>query len=120
MHVGQSAHRLEVVRADIDIAFSLGKVEELLAFADNPKRAPEARLLCGALLKAMYEEAEDARASRPHVDFAWLAATLAGLASRRWQSNVEHTTLLDPRPGVQREEPLGPTDERSRWPRKRR
>ena len=81
-------------------------VGELLDFADNPRKSPEARLLCGALLKAMYERAEDARATRPHVNFTRLAATLAGLASKRWESNVEHTTLLDPRPGVARETPL--------------
>ena len=69
-------------------------------------RPPESRLLVGALLRARHDLAEESRGTRPAIDFEWLGAALAGLDSRRWQSNVEYTTLLDPRPGVERDEPL--------------
>ena len=98
MHIGQCARRLAVVKADIDAAFKLDKVHELLAFADTVMRAPESRLLAGALLHAHHDAAEQDRGTRPAINFEWLGASLLnprrdGIAARPTKSSCQQFAL---------------------------
>jgi hypothetical protein len=103
LHAGQSARRLAVVRADIDSAFSLLTVDELLAFARDVMRAPEARLLAGALLEARHAAATSNRDATP-VDIDLVRASIAGLDSINWRDPDNYGTDLDARRGARRHE----------------
>lgn len=105
LHAGQSPRRLTVVRADIDAALNLPTVDELMAFAGEVLRAPEARLLAGALLEARHAAATSNRDATP-VNIDLVRAVTAGLNSVGWRDPFAFGTLLDPRPAVQRPEPL--------------
>jgi hypothetical protein len=109
LHAGQSPGRLCAVKADIDDAFALATVEDLLAFARDVMRAPEARLLAGALLEARHAAASSNRDAAP-VDLDLVRAAVAGLDSREWRDPAHYGTDLDPRYGVPRDpedEPVG-------------
>jgi hypothetical protein len=105
LHADQSPRRLATVRADINAALNLATVDELMTFAGDVTRAPEARLLAGALLKARHTAATTNREATP-VDIDLVRAVLAGLDSVGWRDPNRYGTDLDPRPAVQRAEPL--------------
>ena len=105
LHAGQSPRRLRAVKADIDAAFALATVEDLLALAGDVMRAPEARLLAGAKLEAMHAAASSARDAAP-VDLALVTALVAMVSSRNWRSPTHYGSDLD-RHGV----PRDPDDE---------
>lgn len=116
LHDGQSETRLAAVRRDIDDAHALGDVGEMVEFADDVGRAPEARIY--ARLKALaYREAEtERRAPRSRateLDRERINASARGLDSIRWRSPTHYGSKLDqrPKPGepdrrVKRETPL--------------
>jgi hypothetical protein len=105
VHAGQSVRRLTVVRGDIDAVFALTTVDELMAFAGDVMRAPESRLLAGALLEARHTAATTNRDATP-VDIDLVRAVTAGLDSVGWRNPFAFGTLLDPRPAIERPEPL--------------
>ena len=76
-------------------------------------RAPEARIFAKLKLIAKWNEAVKRR-ERPLFDRAKLEAMTNALNSRIWRSPTHYGSDLDPRPGVLRDEPLGPANERSR------
>ena len=85
LHAGQCERRVAVVRRELDRVFALeSNVDELLAFAANPKNAPEARLFAGAKLEALDAAAAASREARP-IDPDKLRAILAGLDSTEWR-----------------------------------
>jgi hypothetical protein len=115
IHDSQSRERIEaVVKPEIDIAVGMVDPLELFAFALDPMRAPEARLAAAARCEAAAGIVTARRERGPAVDIGKLRAAVAGLDSEVWRSPVYYGTDLDARPGVLREEPLGPTNERPR------
>jgi hypothetical protein len=114
LHDHQSPARLKVVRKDTDSAFKLTDVNALYAFCADNMKAPEARIFAKLKLIALWNEAAEKRRARPVVDRQKLEAMTNALDSRIWRSPTHYGSDLDPRPGVLREEPLGPTNERPR------
>jgi hypothetical protein len=114
LHDQQSPARLKIVRREIDRAFKLTDVDELFRFAGDAMRAPEARIFAKLKLIALWNEAAEKRWARPVIDREKLEAMTNALDSRIWRSPTHYGSDLDPRPGVQREEPLGRSDERPR------
>ena len=96
LHAFQDQTRLAVVRGDIDDAFALDDAERLFAFAADLMRAPEARLLAAARVKALFELATERREVRPNVDLQLLRAHVAGLDSLRWLDRRHYGTALAP------------------------
>ena len=103
LHAGQSVRRLAVVRADINAALNLATVDELMAFAGDLMRAPEARLLAGALLEARHTVATSNRDATP-VDIDLVRAAIAGLDSLKWRDPTHYGTDLEARRGIRRDE----------------
>ena len=83
LFAGQDAATLEIVRRHIDEAAALPDVAALFEFAADREKAPEARLLAGARIRAEFEIAIERRASRPIVDLEKLTAILSGLDTMR-------------------------------------
>lgn len=84
LHDQQDEARLAIVRAEIDAVFNMaGQIRDLVDWVANRSKAPESRLLAGALLRAEYDLATDERRLRPDVDMEWLGAVTAGLATTR-------------------------------------
>ncbi len=110
LHAGQPAKRLGVVKHDIDRAHDLLELDELVAFADSPVNAPEARLLAQAKALATLNhltETRAPRARRPQLSRQRIRASCAGLASRRWQSPTHYCSLLDVSAGPHGPKPAG-------------
>ena len=101
LHAGQSAERLRVVRSDIDDAHALQEIDDLVAFADDTGRAPEARLLAKAKALATLDDAIDRRAPRSRTT-VWsrerIKASAPALDSLRWRSPFHYGSKLDVRP----------------------
>ena len=115
IHDLQPRERIEaVVKPEIDIVAEMVDPLKLFAFALDPLRAPEARLAAAARCEAAAGIATARRERGPAVDIDKLHAAVAGLDSQVWRSPVYYGSDLDHRPGVLREEPLGPTNERPR------
>ena len=105
-HAGQSAARLKDVRRDVDAAFALDGVEALFDFAADCTKAPEARLLAAALLRARHDAAVAAREVRPDTDLVRVTAVVAGLNSLGWRHPSQYGSMLDGGRGIPRERPL--------------
>src|SRR5690606_3809689 len=102
LHAGQDAARLAVVKRDIDRAHGLQTLDELVAFADDQRNAPESRLLARAKALAMLDDVIARRGHRARnavLSRQRVKAACSGLASRRWQSRTHYCSLLDPHPG---------------------
>lgn len=117
LHAGQTEARLVVVRRDIDAAHALQYIEELVAFADAPRNAPEARMLAKAKALAILDDAVERRAPRSRttaLDRQRVNASAVGLDSLRCRSTHYYCSIYDPgqSPGgdgrVRREVPLPP------------
>ena len=76
-----------VVRPAIDrVLDEIDDAGELLRYAGNSDNPPEARLLAGAKLLALFELSAEARWTRPPgVTRETVLATIAGLNSVRWR-----------------------------------
>lgn len=96
LHAWQDDARLAVVRADIDAAFALENADKLFAFAGDLTRAPEARLLAAARVRALFEIATERREVRPNIDLVALTAHVAGLDSLAWIDRTHYGTALAP------------------------
>jgi hypothetical protein len=103
----QPRERIEhVVKPQIDIVHDIDDPEQLLAYANNARNPPEARLLAAAKCQAAFEISTEERRLRPPIDMDRLRASTAGLGSRRWRDPWRFCSLLDAAGGVPREEPL--------------
>lgn len=112
LHAGQSDARLALVRRDIDAAHALRDIDAMIAFADDPANAPEARLLARAKCLATLDDAIERRAPRaraPELNRQRIQASAAGCNSVRWQSSTRFCSALDA---------IGP-DNYARVPRRR-
>lgn len=99
VHDCQPAERIEdIVKPDIDAAFELNSIADLIAFARNHERAPEARLLAAAKCEAKFQLAAAHRETRPNLSLQELRATVAGLDSRSWRSPYVYGSLFDTHP----------------------
>lgn len=100
LHEKQSGKRLAVVRADIDAAHALQELDELIAFADDPGKAPESRLLAKAKALATLDDAVERRAPRSRMT-VWsrerVKASAIGCDSMHWRSPTHFGSLLDKR-----------------------
>src|SRR5690348_10225808 len=85
LHNEQSGARLQTVRRDIDEAFGLVDVAELLRFAENAAKSPESRLAAAELIRARWRLATDDRRSRPLIDLELVDATVGGLDCEDWR-----------------------------------
>lgn len=107
LHAGQSEARLRTVRGDIDAVHALQEIDALVAFADDPCHAPEARLFAKAKAIAVLDEAVDSRAPRSRTA-VWsrerIKASAVGCDSLRWRSPWHYGSILDvpPMPGADR------------------
>ena len=88
-----------VVRPAIDrVLDEIDDAGELLRYAGNSDNPPEARLLAGAKLLALFEHRAEARWTRPPgVTRETVLATIAGLNSVRWRDPWHYCSLLDVR-----------------------
>jgi hypothetical protein len=103
----QPRERIEhVVKPQIDIVHDIDDPEQLLAYADNARNPPEARLLAAAKCEAAFEISTEERRLRPPIDMERQRASVAGLGSRRWRDPDRYASLLDEPGGVLREGPL--------------
>jgi len=105
LHSAQSEARLQVERAEIDEGFALVDIAELFRFAQNERKAPEARLAAGALIKARWKLATDDRRARPNIDLELVDATVGALDGEYWRSPTHYGSLFD-HDAVPRETPL--------------
>jgi hypothetical protein len=93
LHDHQDEQRLQVVRANIDTVLQMTGLKALFAWAGDPSRAPESRLLAEQKCRALYSLAEQSRTRRPPLDLADLAAQAAGLDGEDWRSETHYSTL---------------------------
>jgi hypothetical protein len=65
----QPRERIEhVVKPQIDIVHDIDDPDQLLAYADNARNPPEARLLAAAKCEAAFEISTEERRLRPPID----------------------------------------------------
>jgi hypothetical protein len=121
----QNPKRVAQVCDEIDRVYAMSSVEALAAYAEDPANPPETRLFAAAKIRALHQQAEKDRATRPSVDFDRLGAITAGLDSLTWISPTHFGTDLDPSPrSIVREIPLDAAEiealigeaERKAWP----
>ena len=88
-----------VVKPAIDrVLDEIDDAGELLRYAGNSYNPPEARLLAGAKLLALFELSAEARWTRPPgLTRETVTATIAGLNSVRWRDPWRYCSLLDVR-----------------------
>jgi hypothetical protein len=92
----QPAERIAtVVRPAIDEVVAMSRADELLAYARDIARPPEARRLAAAKCEALFEMAAADRVERPNLRIDRVRAAVAGLSSRRWRSPWAYCSLLD-------------------------
>lgn len=95
LHDQQTPRRLEVVRRAIDDVFTKTDSGELTRIAGDVRWPPEARKLAAALLQAEFEIAVDERRERPSIDLDRVAASVAGIDSKKWRDPIHFASLLD-------------------------
>lgn len=97
LHDRQSPERLALVRKELDIVFDeVSDPNDLFEICKDAARAPEARLLAAALIKAGWEQAADDRRTRPKgFTLADVDAAVAGLDSVLWRSPKYFCSDLD-------------------------
>ena len=108
LHDHQDAARLSVVRAAIDHVHDLDDLDRLLAFLENSRNPPEARLFAGAKIEAAFALAAEERRERPDIDLAYVAALTAGLDSQHWRDSTRYGPIFDP-DATPRDEPFDST-----------
>jgi hypothetical protein len=108
IHDEQPRERIEtVVKPEIDRVIDLGDVRRLFDFASDARNSPEARLLAGMKIEAIWQLKAEAREVRPAgITLENVHAVTAGLNSAGWRSRTHYGTLLDVREGLERETPI--------------
>ena len=97
IHDCQPKERIEnVVKPEIDKVFALEDETKLFAYIREFRNPPEARLLAGAKLEALFFLAIDERRERPTFNPDEVKAWTAGLTSRAWRNSTHYGTLLHP------------------------
>ena len=95
IHDCQPRQRIETrVKPEIDFIYDLDDVAILMDYAGNCGNPPEARMLAGAKLMAMWHIAGIERRVRPNVDLDRVQAVIAGLDSEAWRSPTHYGTLM--------------------------
>ncbi len=95
IHDRQPARRIAVVvKPEIDGVYALTDAPMLVAFADDPKNSPEARLFAAARAEAIAAAAAGRR-DRVEIDMDQLVASVAGLDSEGWRSPWRYCALID-------------------------
>jgi hypothetical protein len=114
VHADQPRERIErVVRPEIDRVLGMTDSQGLFALCGDVSWSPEARMLAGAMLEALWDLAVNERRERPKgIDLDVVRARVGGLNSANWRSRTHYCCLLDPGPApgqpgpVPREVPL--------------
>ena len=97
LHDHQEEARLKVVRADIDDVIAMSSLAALYRYAGDTSKAPEARLLADAKVRAMWELATETRRRRPELSLEELSALTAGLDSTTWRDPLFYCSLVERR-----------------------
>jgi hypothetical protein len=102
IHDCQPRERIEtVVKPALDAIFALTDLGELVRYAADITKPPEARLFAAAKVRAGFQVAADTRVVRPVVNLDRVVASVAGLNSRNWRCPSGYGSLLDVgRPGL--------------------
>jgi hypothetical protein len=97
IHDQQPRERIEnVVQPEIDQVIGLTDVGQLLEFAKDISKTPEARLFAAAKIEALWEIAAEERRVRPvGITLECVKATVAGLDSSTWRSPTHYCSDLD-------------------------
>jgi hypothetical protein len=91
----QPRDRIEtIVKPAIDDAMAIEDPYRLYEFMENDRNPPEARLLAGARLEAVWELAASERRVRPDLDMDRARALTAALDSRTWRDLTNYGGLL--------------------------
>ena len=111
LHPGQSPERLAQVRREIDQVFELEEVGALMSWIEDVSKSPEARVLAGAMVEAIFQLAVDERRERPAIDVERVQAITAPLSSTIWIDPNFHCAIFesdgwDGRMPVRRERPI--------------
>lgn len=113
VHADQPRERIERrVKPEIDAVFAMQDSARLFIYCGDVTRPPEARMLAGAMLEAMFAVAVEERRERPNINLELVRARTAGLNSLTWRDSRNYCSLLDARgaPGApkpeRREQPL--------------
>lgn len=120
LHNHQDEARLAIVRADIDDVYTLqGRTAALARFADDPRRAPEARAFAAELaLSDIRRAADRRRARRVTVEPEVLEMHAIGCSCETWRCETHYcssTESFNPTKGrepVERDRPLPSLEER--------
>lgn len=95
IHDCQPEYRVNAeVKPAIDDVMLMGDVSELYTYLGGFRNPPEARLLAGAMLKAIFAAAVTERRQRPIIDMERVGALLATLNSRKWRSAWHYGSIL--------------------------
>jgi hypothetical protein len=105
IHDHQSPARIKLVKVAIDRVARVSDILELVDFAADSQRPPEARMFAASKIEVEYELAAEERRNRPTVDLDRVRATVAGLDSLVWRDPDCYGSLLE-QGGVEREVPL--------------
>lgn len=97
IHGYQTRERIEGrVKPQIDHVMGLTKTEALLVYVADVRRPPEARLLAGAMLEALFNLAVQDRRERPSINMDLVRAHTAGLdESSPWRSPWSYGCIAD-------------------------
>jgi hypothetical protein len=91
----QTRERIEQrVKPEIDRVMAITGIAELFRYCADVSCPPEARLLAGAMLEAIFNNAVDDRRERPDIDLKLVGAYLAGLhEGDSWRSPWSYGSL---------------------------
>ncbi|MFD1984203.1 hypothetical protein ACFSOZ_30750 [Mesorhizobium newzealandense] len=78
------------------MVFAETSVDRLVQVSASKMRAPEARLLAAAKIKAIFEQSANDREKRPVVDLAYVSACTSSLASNKWRDRAYFGSALEP------------------------
>jgi hypothetical protein len=96
VHDCQPRERIEtVVRPAIDTVFAMADLQELVRYAGDITKPPEARLLAAAKCHATFQIAAADRVVRPEIRLDKVTASVVGLNSRRWRTTSGYGSDLD-------------------------
>jgi hypothetical protein len=94
------------VRLAIDQVMKMTAIADLLRYCGDVSGPPEARLLAGEMLEAIYEQSAADRTSRPDIDLVMVHAMTAGLEEDSpWRSPWSYGCIAGDCPGSGRPQP---------------
>ena len=98
----QTRQRIEGrVKPQIDFVMGLSNVDDLFRYVGDVSHPPEARMLAGKMLEAIFSTAAADRVVRPGVDLVQVRARVAGLEEENsWRSPFSYGCIADDGPRV--------------------